>query len=339
MQRMLFPWKYRPLLRALGGVLAVSILGISGLAQAQSSDAGNYPSQTVRIMNPFSAGGSLDTLGRIIAQKLTDKWGHAVVVENRPGASTVIGINAVAQAAPDGYTLGLASNTFAMNASRFLNLPYDSRKDLAPVATLTETPFMLVARSDFPAKSVKEFIAAAKNKPGGFNYGSIGEATSPHIAGEMLKQAAGIEMTHVPYKGTAPALQDLLGGSISIMFANVPDVVPHLQSGRLIALATTDSVRSKQFPDVPTMGEAGYPQIDIQSWYVMIAPGKTPKAIIDKVSKDVAEVLAMPDVRDRLEKLELKPVPGSPEDLGRMLDSEFKRYAKLIDDIGLERVK
>lgn len=324
--------------RIIRSLLWLGAACATSLTQAQAAPPASYPSKTVRLVVPFSAGGSMDTLGRITAQKLTEKWGQPVVVENRPGASTTIGINAVASGAPDGYTLGLASNTFAMNASRFLSLPYDSKRDIAPVSNLTETPFMLVVRSDFPAKNIAQLVALAKGRKD-LSYGSIGEATSPHIAGEMLKKAAGIEMTHVPYPGAAPALQGLLGGSIAMMFANVPDVVAHLQSGRLVALATTDGVRSKGFPDVPTTREAGYPQIDIKSWYALVAPGKTPPELVARIAADFATVLALPDVRDRLAKLELTPVASSPNELARMLDGEFARYEKLIDDIGLERVK
>lgn len=301
--------------------------------------ADDYPSRQVLIVNPFSAGGSLDIVGRLIAQKLQEMWGQPVIVENRPGGSTSIGINSVAKSKPDGYTLGLATNTFAMNASRFEKLPYDSRKDIAPVAILTETPFFLVARADAPAKTFQEFLEWAKKTPEGLNYGSIGVATSPHIGGEMLRMATGLDFTHVPYQGTPPALQGLLGGSTAVMFANVPDVVPHLNSKKLIAYAITEPRRSPTFPEVPTTEELGYPQINLVSWYAMIAPGSTQKDIIDKVSADVAKVLAMPDVRERLQQLELRPNGSSPEALQTLLDSEFDRYAKIVKDIGLEKVK
>lgn len=328
-------WLGRKALIATG----LSITAALGLIVPGTTVAADYPTRQVLLINPFSAGGSLDIVGRLLAQKLQEMWGQPVIVENRPGGSTSIGINTVAKAKPDGYTLGLATNTFAMNATRFENLPYDSRKDIAPVSILTETPFFLVARSDAPAKTFEEFLEWAKKTPEGLNYGSIGVATSPHIGGEMLRMATGLDFTHVPYQGTPPALQGLIGGSTAVMFANVPDVVPHLKSKTLIAYAITEPRRSPSFPDVPTTEELGYPQINLVSWYAMIAPGGTPKEIIDKVSADVAKVLAMPDVRERLGQLELRPTGSSPEELQTLLSSEFDRYEKIVNDIGLEKVK
>ena len=322
---------------SMAATFTMSITLCMGLSSPAHAD--NYPSRQVLLINPFSAGGSLDIVGRLLAQKLQEMWGQPVIVENRPGGSTSIGINTVAKAKPDGYTLGLATNTFAMNASRFEKLPYDSKKDIAPVSILTETPFFLVARADAPAKTFKEFLDWAKKTPGGLNYGSIGVATSPHIGGEMLRMATGLELTHVPYQGTPPALQGLIGGSTAVMFANVPDVVPHLKSNTLIAYAITEPRRSPTFPEVPTTAEVGFPQINLVSWYALIAPGGTPTDIIQKVSADVAKVLAMPDVQERLKQLELRPRGSTPAELKALLDSEFDRYAKIVEDIGLEKVK
>lgn len=319
--------------------LGVPLFGALRSSNAQSSNGPPpYPLRPVRIINPFAAGGSLDILARIIAQKLQEIWGQSVIVDNRPGASTVIGINAVAQAEPDGYTLGLATNTFAMNAARMKNLPYDSRKDIVPVSILTETPFMLVVRADFPAKTLEELIDAARKTSGGLSYASIGNGTSPHIATEIFKRAANIDLTHVPYKGAAPALQDLLGGSVAFMFANVPDVVPYLDAGTLRALVNTSDVRSTQFPNVPTTREAGYPQIDIKSWYAMIAPKGTPPAIVEIVSASAARVLALPAVRQQLAKLELTPIGSSPEQLRGLLNAEFARFEKIVAEIGAEKL-
>ncbi|WP_441251921.1 Bug family tripartite tricarboxylate transporter substrate binding protein [Tardiphaga sp. 71_E8_N1_1] len=315
--------------------LIAALIILPLLLSVDRGHASDYPNQSVRIINPFTAGGSLDTTGRLLANQLQEKWGKPVIVESRPGASTTIGIAAVANSAPNGYTLGLATNLFAMSAVRMKKLPYDAKKDIAAISLLVETPFMLVVRAGSEATTLDKLVELARRSPGQLNYASIGNGSSPHIAGELFKRAANIDLVHVPYKGAAPALQELLGGTTTMMFANVPDVVPYLEAGTLVAMATTDKVRSKHFPNVPTMAELGYPQIDIKSWYALVAQGATPPELIEQISRDAREAIKNPNVADKLEKLELNPVASTSAELKALILSEISRYQKLVDELGL----
>jgi len=290
-----------------------------------------WPSKPIRIVVPFPPGGPADLLPRLIGPKLTEAWGQPVVIENKPGAGGNIGMDMVAKSPPDGYTLVIGPNgNLVVNPHLYANLPYDVVKDFAPVTLIASFSNMLVVNPDVPAKSVSELIALAKAKPGSLSYGSPGTGSQPHLGGEFLKLTAGIEIVHVPYNGTAPALRDLLGGQISFMFAQTSAALPQIQSGKLRALGVASAKRSPQLPEVPTIAESGLPGFEAVSWYALLAPAGTPKEVVTKMQAEVARILQMPDVREKLAGLGGEPVGNTPEQLTAMLRTESARYADIV---------
>ena len=313
-------------------LLSLFCVLLTGAAIAQT-----YPVKSVRMVVPFAAGaGSNDIMARLIAQKLTDALGQQFVVDNRPGASGIIGMEIVAKAPPDGYTVLMMSLTFSVNPSLFSKLPYDTVKDFVPVTMVASAPLMLVVHPSIPVKSVQEFIAYAKANPGKLNFGSGGPGTTPHLAGEMIKTMAGVQMTHIPYKGGAPALTDLVGGQIQFMLENIPGTLPFAKSGKLRALAVTDLKRSPLLPELPTLDESGLKGFQIVGWNGLFVPAGTPQAIVNKLQSEVAKALMLADVKERLSVMGADGVGDTPQHFAAFIKAEIPKWAKVVKDAGLK---
>ena len=323
------------MLRVVGAVLRGVIIGcalssgsllFSSVAQAQG-----WPSKPIRIIVPFTPGGPADLLPRLIGPKLTEAWGQPVVVENKPGAGGNIGMDLAAKSAPDGYTLVIGPvGNIAVNPHLYPNLPYDVARDFAPITSLASFSNALVVHPDVPAKTVNELIALAKAKPKALSFGSPGIGSQAHLAGEFLKLQAGIDIVHIAYNGTAPALRDLLGGQIQFMFAQTSSALPQIQSGKLRALGVASPKRTPLMPELPTIAEGGLPGFEAVSWYALLAPAGTPKEIIAKVQAEVARVLQMPDIREKLAAQGAEPVGNTPEQLAAQIRTESARYADIV---------
>jgi tripartite-type tricarboxylate transporter receptor subunit TctC len=314
-------------------LLFVLLLSIVLPAQSQSE----YPSKPIRLIVQFTPGTSTDIIGRLVAQKLTEAWGQPVIVDNRPGAGAVIGTEAAAKSAPDGYTLVMAvSSAFGINPGLVPNLPYDVARDFALISNLVMTPQTLVVPGNADVKSVKELVALAKAKPGALNYGSLGSGSTSHLTMELFRSTAGIQLTHVPYKGSPPAYTDLFSGNIQLMFDAIPAVLPHAKSGKLRALAVGSSTRSPFLPDVPTVAESGYPGFEAVGWIGIAAPARTPEAILDKINAEIAKFMATADVKERLAGLGVTPAPDSRAHFTAFVRSEIAKWGKLIRDAGVK---
>lgn len=300
----------------IGGIAAVALAGWCAVAAAQSS----YPSRPIRIVVPYAAGGGTDINARNVAPKLTERWGQSVVIDNRPGGNAQIGTEIVARAVPDGHTiLFSASSEIVTNISLFKNVPYDPVKDLEPVTLASTTPVIIVAHPSTGVRTIKELVASAPGRK--FSFASVGSGSPQHLAGEWLKSVARIDMTHIPFKGAGPALNDTLGGHTPIGFIALLPTVPHVKAGRLNALAVTSGTRSPALPEVPTMKEAGYPDIELVQWYGVFTPAKTPRAIIDRLNKEFNAILNLPDVRERL-------AAGGADVLATMTPAQFGAFVK-----------
>ncbi len=308
---------------------AIALSLSATLAHAQT-----YPIQgkPITIVVPTAPGGGNDTMGRIIAQKLAERLKASVIVENKAGGNGIIGSQYVARAAGDGHTI-----LFGYIATHGINpalskLPYDAVKDFAPVTLVADAPGVLAVNPNVPAKNVKELIALAKAKPNDLNYGSAGSGTAPHIAGEMFKLMTGISMTHVPYKGSAPAMTDLLGNQVQVMFPSLVAATPHMKTGRLRALAVTGKTRSSLYPSLPTVAESGVPGFEIGQWYGLLVPAKTPRPIVDKLNKEVIAVMKDPEVVKKFHDQGAEVVTSSPEEFGKFIQSEIAKWTKIIQD-------
>lgn len=316
-------------------ILRTALIAFTSLMLAPApSFAQAYPSKPITIAVPFPAGGTLDNLARTLGQKLGDNLKQSVIVDNKPGGGTVIGTERVARAQPDGYTLGMVANSFAINPSLHTDLRYDTEKDFAPVSYLAYTPHILVANPGVPVKTLQDVIARAKATPGKITFGSFGSGTSSHIAIEMLKQQADIDVLHIPYKGQAAALTDLLGGHVDMMFANVPDVLPHIASGKLRAIAVVNDQRLNTAPDVPTFKEAGLNGFKSNSWYGLVAPAGTPDEVVKELSVEFTRILALPDVRAQLADQGLVPLGTTPEAFSRHIKAEIANAAEMVKKSG-----
>jgi tripartite-type tricarboxylate transporter receptor subunit TctC len=312
-------------------VAVIAAMGFtSGLAQAQG-----YPTHSIRLIVPFPPGGATDIIARAVAQRWTETLGQSVVVENRPGAGGNIGSDVVAKATPDGYTLLMGTvGTHAINASLYTNMPYDHVKDFAPVILVAGVPNVMEVNPSVPAKTVQEFIAYAKANPGKLNFASSGSGTSIHLSGELFKVMTGVQMTHVPYKGSAPALTDLMGGQVQVMFDNLPPSLPHIKAGKLRPLAVTSATRAPALPDVPTVAESGVPGFEASSWFGVLAPAGTPRPIIDRLNGEVAKWLATPEAKERMLALGANAIGGSPEDFAAHIRAETAKWAKVVKESG-----
>ena len=314
-------------------LLALAVLAGPGLASAQEA----YPRRPIRIIVPFTPGTGIDILARTLGQKLGERWNTAVVVENRPGASGNIGTDAVAKSPADGYMLLMTANTIVLNRSLFRAIPYDPVKDFAPVAPLALGSMALVVHPSVPARTVRDFVAAAKAQPGRIDYGSPGRGTPHHLAMELLKSATGIDLVHVPYKGSGPAVSDLLGGQIKVMFLPVHVALPHVQAGKLAILASGGLVRSAATPDVQTLAEAaGIRDIDVDIWYALYAPAATPPEIVARLNAEMNAILKLPEMRDSLAKQGLLTTGGSADDLARLTATDLERWARIVRDAKIE---
>jgi len=293
------------------------------------------PAKSVRIVVPFAPGGPNDIIVRLVAQKLTETWGQPVVVENRPGAGGNIGTDFVAKAASDGYTLlSVGPGSLIINPL-IGKVPYDTARDFAPVTLMARAPNALVAHPSLPAGSVKELIALARSRPGGINYGSGGNGSTPHLAGALFAAMAGIELTHVPYKGTAPAMADLIGGQVQIAFLGIPTVLPHVKSGKLRVLAVTGKRRSPELPGVSTVDEAGVPGYELSPWYGLLAPAGTPRAIIAQLSAAVTRIVRSAEMRDRLGAQGAEAAGGSPEEFAEVIRADSLTWSRVVKDTGM----
>ena len=310
------------------------VLAWCALSVASCAAQGSYPSKPVRFIVPFAPGGGTDIVARVVAQRLNQAWGRAIIVDNRPGAGSTLGTDIAAKAPADGYTMLLSSISLAFNASLYKSLPFDPTRDLAPVTLVAIQPNMLVTNPRLPAQSVKELLALAKQKPGSIKFASGGNGSGPHLATELLKMSAGIELTHVPYKGTGPALTDLLAGQVDMMIAVTASALPHVRAGKLRALAVTGEARSAVAPDIPTLAEGGVPGYEFKTWYGIQVPARTPSAMIDVLNQKVTEVLARSDVLEQLSAVGLDARASSPRDFGVLIDSEIRKWAKVVKASG-----
>ena len=295
-----------------------------------------WPSRTIAIVVPFPAGGITDNVARTLADKLRKSLAQPVVVDNRAGAATIVGTTYVARAKPDGYTFGLVANSFTINPSLRSKMAFDSRKDLIPVSHLVYSQHLLVAHPSAPAKTVADLVAYAKKHPGELSFASPGAGTSPHLAIEMLKAQAGVDLRHVPYQGLAPALNDQLGGHIPYQFANVSDVMPHVKAGKLVAVALASYARMDSAGDVPTFNELGFNDFTSNSWFGVVAPAGTPANIVQKMSKALNDGLNDPDVKKRMTEAGLVTIGSTPERFGEYLDAEFRKAEALIKASGVK---
>jgi tripartite-type tricarboxylate transporter receptor subunit TctC len=290
----------------------------------------------VRLIAPFSAGGGVDIVARLVAQRLSEKWGQQVVVDNRTGATGIIGTDLAAHATPDGYTLLMGNAaTHAVNVSLFKKLPYDAIRDFVPITLVGRVPEMLVVHPALPASSVQELIALAKSKPGELTFGSAGSGSPPHLAGELFQSLAKIRLVHIPYKGSAPALTDLIAGQINMYFSNILSAVPYVKGGRLRGLGVTSANRSVVAPDIPAIAEAGLPGYEDYNWYGVLAPKGTPKAIVDKLHTDIVHVVKSTDVEDRLTKDGAEVIANTPAEFAKFIREEIQKYAQIIKQSGL----
>ena len=304
-------------------------------ATAYSQPASAFPSKPIRIIVQFTPGTSTDILARVIAQKMGEHWGQQVVVDNRPGAGAIVGSELGAKAAPDGYTLTMAvSSAFGINPTLYSKLPYDAIRDFAPIANLGLTPQVLDASPSAPFKTIKEFVAAAKDKPGQINYASLGSGSTSHLTMEMFRAAAGIKLNHVPFKGSADAHTQLIGGQIPVMSDAIPAVRPHIQSGKLRGLGIATLKRSPFLPDLPTIAESGFPNFEAVGWIGIAAPAKTPAAVLDKLNAEMKRILAEPDVKDRLQTLAFTPVGDSRDQFAAYIKSEIEKWGKAVKESG-----
>lgn len=298
--------------------------------------AQGYPAKPVKMIIPYPPGGGNDTLGRLFAIKLSERLGQPVVVENRPGAGTLIGTEAAAKSAPDGYTILLSSiATHALSPNLYARVPYDPIRDFAPVTLLGIAPTVLVVRNDLPAKDLAELVAAARAKPGGFTYASGGNGTPPHINAEVFKAVAGVDLLHIPFKGGGPALVDLMAGRVDIMLDTAASAMPHVRSGKLRALAISGPKRSPEYPDLPTFAEAGLPQYDTNAWYSVHAPAGTPPEIVRRLNTELVASLREPDVQARFRQLSTDPVGNTPEEFAAFVKAELDKYARVIKSAGI----
>ena len=308
-----------------------------GLVFAASAAAQAFPSKPVQIIVPFSAGGTLDAVTRLVAGKMAESLGQPVVVENRTGATGLIGWQAVAKAPPDGYTIGTIANSFAVNPAVRSDLPFDSLKDFAPLTSLGITPHILAVHPSSPVKSVAELVALAKQKPGTITYGTLGQGSYSHLVGKMFEKAAGgMDLVQIPYRGSAPSIVALLGNQISMVFGNLPEILPHAKGGKLKALAISATSRSPLAPDLMTMTEAGYPGFHSESWYGLVAPAGTPPEILNRLQQEVARAMALPDVKERLASQSVSGGGETPAEFATSLRNLMATYAAIAKETNIK---
>ena len=322
--------------------LLIALLVLSAAAasaQDRSTGSGQaYPTKPIRLIVPFAAGGGSDFVGRLIGQKLTEQLGQTVVVDNRPGAASLLGTQIAAQASPDGYTLLLADSGFTINIAFFKDPKYDALKSFDPVSVVAETPYILVVNPGLPyAGSVKDFVAAAKAQPGKLTIGSAGSGSGTHMTGELFRLRAGISMIHVPYKSVGPAISDVVAGQIQSTIATAPVTLPLVKAGRLKILAAASPKRSRLLPDVPTLAESGVADVNVSNWYSVVSAAGTPLPVIKRLNQEIVRAVASPDMVERLAVSALEPATNTPEEFRKKIAEELQRWARVIKDAGIKQ--
>ena len=320
----------------LGSICVALALAIAAIASSAAYAQVVYPAKPVRLIVPFPAGGGNDVVARMLGQKLAEAMGQSFVIENRVGAGGVIGMDSVAKAAPDGYTLLIAPNNLAIAPSLFGSVGFDPIKDFAPIALLVNAPGMVGVHVAVPAKSMQELFTLIRANPGKYNYTSCGTASPQHLAGELLKQMANLNMQHIPFNGCAPAVADVAAGRIEILIGTVAHVIPHQRGGRMRALATTGAKRSEVAPEYPTVAESGVAGYSADVWFALFAPAKTAREIIMRVNAEVNKALQLPDIRDKLRAQLYDIQGGTPEELARVVQEDFTRWGKVIREVGIK---
>jgi tripartite-type tricarboxylate transporter receptor subunit TctC len=320
---------------AARSLTVVALLAAAGFtAGALAQDAANYPDKPVKIIVPFPPGGAADTFARMAGQKLAEAWGNKqqVLIDNRPGAGGIIGTEATVKSPADGYTFLMVTIGHAVNPYMYAKLPYDTRADMVPVAVVANVPSLVVVGPNFPGKTMKDLLAAAKAKPNDIQFASSGIGTTSHVGAALMESMTGVEMLHVPYKGAAPALQDVMGGRVPMSVDIITSSIQLVKTGKLRALGITSAKRSPQLPDVPTVAEAGIPGYEFVSWYMLVAPAKTPTAIIEKVNADLRKIATLPDFRQKIEDIGGEVASMTTRQVNDYLNGEFTRWAKVVKD-------
>ncbi len=320
------------MLRFLSAALAAASLFATNPATAQS-----YPSKPIRILVGFSPGGGTDVMARLIGQKLTEAWNAQVIVENRPGAGGVLAADLTAKAAPDGYTLMIGHvNSHGIAPAAYAKMPYDAVRDFAPIILIGTTPNMLVANPATGAKTIEDIVRNARAEPGKLTFGSAGNGSSQHLATEMFKLAAKVDVLHVPYKGSGQMIPDLIAGQIGYSFDTMTAITPHVKSGKVTPIATTRLKRSPAYPNLPTVAELGYPGFDVSTWYGLMAPAGTPPEIVARLNREVDRILTLPDVKEKLNTVGAEDGGGSPEQFGKFVRDEIAKYARVVKEAGVK---
>lgn len=314
----------------------VGVLSLALLCATATTFAQNYPAKPIRLIVPAAPGGGTDYSARLIGAKLTELWGQTVVIDNRTGAAGNIGVELAVKSAPDGHTLVMPITSFPVNPSLYPKLPFNTEKDLAPIVLVASAPLLLVVNPAVQAKSVNELIALARARPGHLNYANSGSGTTAHLAGELLKRMANVDIVGIAYKGGGPAVVDLIAGSVHVYFSTIPAALQQVKAGRLRALAVTSSTRVNEIPDMPTVAESGLPGFQVIGWFGLFAPAGTPRPVIQKLNSEIVKTLRAADTREKLSGHGLIPGSGTPEDLGRFLGEEIVRWRKLIQDAGIK---
>jgi tripartite-type tricarboxylate transporter receptor subunit TctC len=317
--------------------LVAAAICAAAMLHAAGAAAQAWPAKSIRLMVPFPPGGSTDIVARIVAQKLGERLGQSIVIENRGGAGGTIGTAIIAKSAPDGYNLAVAStSTHVVAPGVYAKLEYDPVKDFAPVGLMAISPYLLVVNPSVPAKSVQELVALAKQQPGKLNYASAGVGSTTQLAMEMLKAASGTYMLHIPYNGNGPAGTAVVGGQVEILFGSLPALLGHAKGGRVRALAVGTPKRSPSLPEVPTVAESGYPGFDASLWLAIVAPAGTPQAIVDRLNKEIVSIVTAADTREAFDKAGTEPLTGTPADLAAMIRDGVPKYAKIIKAAGVK---
>ena len=307
------------------------------MAATTSVPAQQYPAKAVRMIVGFPAGGTSDIMARLTGQKLSEAWGQTFIIDNRPGAGGNIGTELVAKAAPDGYTLLVSpGSTLTSNPAVYSKVPFDTVRDFAPVTIIAGVPNALVVHPSLPVANVKELIALAKSRPGQLAYASTGAGQSTHLSAELLKTSAGINLIHVPYKGSAPALTDIVAGQVSVMFDNLPSVLPFIKSGRLKPLAVSSAARSRALPEIPTVAESGVPGFDVTVWFAVLAPAATPRDIVNRLNTEVVKAINTSDMRQRLAQQGADPIGNTPEEFSAVIKRDLAKWAKVVKDANIK---
>lgn len=327
----------KPLRNPLIAGGATAILALGAFADAGAQGAAGYPSKPIKIIVPFAPGGPNDVLARMVGQKLTELWGHAAVIENRGGAGGTVGADVAAKAPADGYTLAMGgSSNLAIAPGLYARLPYDSIRDFAPVANVAHVPYAVAVNPRVPAKNIRELIALAKTKKDHLSYGSSGTGSVSSLAAELFRSMTGSSIVHVPYKGTAPALTEIIAGQVDMMFADLAVILPHAKSGRLRAIAVTGIKRSPVAPELPTVAASGLPGYDVSPWFGIVTAAGAPRDIVAKLNGAIVQALKSPDMLQRLDQLGYEPIGGTPEQFAATIKSDVAKYAKIIKQAGIK---